>query len=178
MNDLNSLQEEGVQAFRAGDYELAQTRFEALAKAAAAENALDKRAEALNDLGVVLKQLDDLPGAFAALEEALAYYQGQDNEKGEGQVLGNLGMVEEAAGKYEDAVQSYLDAAAIFEELGESELAMYSWQALSRLKLRQKEWLGAIAAYEEGIARLPDTSFKKKVLQKLLQVPNKFLGTG
>jgi tetratricopeptide (TPR) repeat protein len=176
MSQIDKLQKEGVEAFRAGDYELAQTKFEAMLEAATAEDNRQKRAEALNDLGVIRKQLDDIPSAFEALEEALAYYQEVDDEKGEAQVLGNLGMVEEAAGQYEDAIQSYLDSAAIFEELGESEMAMYSWQALSRLKLRQKEWIGAIAAYEEGISHLPDSSFKKKFLKTLLQFPNKFLG--
>ncbi|RME48286.1 MAG: tetratricopeptide repeat protein, partial [Caldilineae bacterium] len=175
MTTIEQLQQEGVNAFRQGDYETAQARFEAMIAAAEAENNPAKAAEGLNDLGVVRKQLGDLPGAFEALEKALAYYQDADDERGEAQVLGNLGMVEEAAGRYEDAVQSYLDSAAIFEELGDDEMAMYAWQALSRLKLRQKEWVSAIAAYEEGIAHLPDSSIKKKLLQKLLQFPGKFM---
>lgn len=176
MGSLDDLQQAGIQAFRSGDYETALAKIQALVEAAAAENDLPKRAEALNDLGVIRKQLNDLPGAFKALEAALAYYQEVDNLRGEGQVLGNMGMVEEAQGKYDDAVQSYVDAAAIFEELGDSEMAMYSWQALSRLRLRQKEWIGAISAYEEGISHLPDNSIKKKMLQKLLKLPYKFIG--
>lgn len=176
MSRIDSLQKEGVDAFRAGDYELALSKFEAMIEAAAEAGKLDKRAEALNDLGVIRKQLDDIPGALEALNEALAYYQEVDDERGEAQVLGNFGMVEEAAGQFDDAVQSYLDSAAIFEELGESEMAMYSWQALSRLRLKQKEWVGAISAYEEGISHLPDNSFKKKMLQQVLKFPYKFLG--
>jgi hypothetical protein len=44
------------------------------------------------------------------------------------------------------------------------------------LKLNQKDWLGAITAYEEGIAHLPDNSIKKKILQKVLKAPTRFLG--
>ncbi len=176
MGLLDDLQHAGVEAFRSGDYETALAKFQALVDAATAENDLSKRAEALNDLGVIRKQLDDLPGAFEALEAALAYYQEVDDRAGEGRVLGNMGMVEEAMGKYDDAVQSYVDSAAIFEELGESELAMYGWQSLSRLRMRRKEWISAISAYEEGISHLPDNSFKKKMLQKLLKFPYKFVG--
>ncbi len=176
MIDLNKLHQEGVDAFRAGNYDLAHKKFLALVDAANGAKNPAKAAEALNDLGVVRKQLGNLDGAFEALEKALAYYQGVDDERGEAQVLGNFGMVEEAAGKYEDAIQSYLDAATIFEELGDSEMAMYSWQALSRLRLKQKDWVNAIAAYEEGIAHLPDNSIKKKILQTLLKTPYKFLG--
>ena len=176
METLDKLQKEGVDAFRAGNYELAEEKFLALIDAATAANDPAKVAEAHNDLGVVRKQLGDIDGALIALDFALDYYQSVDDERGEAQVLGNFGMVEEAAGKYEDAIQSYLDSAAIFEELGDSEMAMYSWQALSRLRLKNKDWINAIAAYEEGIARLPDSSIKKKIVQTLLKTPQKLLG--
>ncbi len=176
MTNLDKLQKEGVDAFRAGNFELAEEKFLALIDAATAENNPAKVAEAHNDLGVVRKQLGDIDGALIALDFALNYYQSVDDERGEAQVLGNYGMVEEAAGKIEDAIQSYLDSAAIFEELGDSEMAMYSWQALSRLRLRNKDWINAIAAYEEGIAHLPDNSIKKKIVQTLLKTPQKLLG--
>ncbi len=176
MTDLDKLQKEGLDAFRAGNYALAEETFLALIDAATAEGNLTKAAEANNDLGVVRKQLGDIDGALAALNAALKYYQDADDERGEAHVLGNFGMVEEAAGQIEDAIQSYLDSASIFEELGDSEMAMYSWQALSRLRLKQKDWVNAIAAYEEGIAHLPDNSIKKKLVQTLLKTPQKLLG--
>lgn len=177
METLDKLQQEGINAFKSGDYELAEEKFEKMVEIATQEDNQQKLAEAFNDLGVIRQQLDNTDGAFEVLNKALTYYQDIDDERGEAITLGNLGKTEEAAGKYEDAVQSYIDAATIFEELGESEMAMYSWQALSRLKLRQKEWIGAIAAYEEGISHLPDKSFKKKMLQKLLKMPTKFINT-
>ncbi len=174
MTNLDKLHKAGIKAFRAENYELAQEKFLALIEVATIENDLAKVAEANNDLGVVRKQLGDIDGALEALHAALKYYQDIDDERGEAQVLGNFGMVEEAAEKYEDAIQSYLDSATIFEELGDSEMAMYSWQALSKLRLKNKEWIAAISAYEAGIAHLPDSSFKKKLVQTLLKTPSKF----
>ncbi len=176
MTNLDKLQKEGVDAFRAGNYELAEEKFLALIDAATTENDPAKVAEAHNDLGVVRKQLGNIDDAMEALHAALKYYQDVDDARGEAQVLGNFGMVEAGAEKYEDAIQSYLDSATIFEELGDSEMAMYSWQALSRLQLKQKDWINALAAYEEGIAHLPDSSIKKKIVQTLLKTPQKFLG--
>jgi tetratricopeptide (TPR) repeat protein len=176
MSNSKKLQKEGVNAFHGGDYETAMSKFEAAYAAAQEEGNAQRQTEILNDLGVIRKQTGNLEGAFEALEMALEQYQERGDKKGEAQVLGNLGMVEEAAEQYEDAVQSYLDSAALFEELGEHELAMYSWQALSRLRLRQKEWIAAIAAYEEGISHLPDRSMKKKMLEKLLKLPTKMMG--
>ena len=175
MSNLEKLQKEGVQAFRDGNYELAQSKFEALLEQAEAEDKPAKAAEALNDLGVTRKQLGNIDGALEALHKALKYYQDADDELGEAKTLGNFGMVEEAAEKYEDAIQSYLDAASIFEELEEVELATFTWQALSKLQLRQKDWLNAIASYERGIANLPDNSVKKKIVKNLLKAPGKFM---
>ena len=176
MSESEKHQNLGIEAFRLGDYDEAKTHFEAALEAARAEKNRKKEAEALNDLGVIRKEMNDLDGAFNVLQQALDIYGDLEDDKGEGITLGNLGKVEEAAGKTEDAIQSYIEAAAIFEEIGEPDMAMYCWQALSRLKMNQKDWLGAIGAYEEGIAHLPDNSFKKKVLQKVLQVPFKIAG--
>ena len=177
MANLKTLQKQGTDAFRAGNYAQAKEHFSALIEAARAEGNPEKEAEAQNDLGVVLKMLDDLDGATAALRAALEYYQSVDDEHGEAKVLGNFGMVEEAAGQIEDDIQSYLDSATIFEELGDSDMAVFSWQALSKLQLHQKDWINAIASYEQGIAHLPDSSIKKKIVQTLLKTPRKFLGS-
>jgi tetratricopeptide (TPR) repeat protein len=176
MKKSEEQQKKGIEAFKVGDYEEAKAYFEGALEAATAENDRKKMAEALNDLGVVYRELDDIDNALQVLEQALQHYQDMDDERGEAITLGNLGKAEESAGKIDDAVQSYLDSAAIFEELGETEMAMFCWQALSRLKLNQKDWLGAITAYEEGIAHLPDKSIKKKILQKVLKAPTRFLG--
>jgi len=175
MKKSEEYQKKGVDAFTIGDYEEAKTHFEAALQAASAEEDQKKTAEALNDLGVVKRELGDLDAAYAELDKALDIYTELKDARGEAITLGNLGKVEEAAEKYEDAIQSYIESAAIFEELGENDMAMYCWQALSRLKLNQKDWLGAMSAYEEGIAHLPESSFKKKIMQKLLQLPGKFI---
>ena len=49
-------------------------------------------------------------------------------------------------------------------------------KSLEIVKVNQ-EWIGAIAAYEEGISHLPEKSLKKKMLQKLLKMPAKFIST-
>jgi len=176
MSNSEKYQKQGIEAYRIGDYEEAETHFQAAIEAARTEGNRKKEAEALNDLGVIRKELGNLDGASEVLQEALDIYGDMEDDRGEGITLGNLGKIEEAAGKYEEAIQSYIEAAAIFEELKDSEMAMYCWQALSRLKIHQKDWIGAISAYEEGIAHLPNNSIKKKIMQKLLQVPFKLMG--
>jgi hypothetical protein len=55
---------------------------------------------------------------------------------------------------------------------------MFVWQALSRMRLKQKEWLPAIAAYEEGIEAMPEGSLKKGLLKRLMTLPGNWLRRG
>jgi tetratricopeptide (TPR) repeat protein len=90
-------------------------------------------------------------------------------------VLGNRGSVLEGQERYEEAVDAYKQSAQMFEQIGDSDSAMYVWQAISRLRLNQKQWLSAIAAYEEGVENMPDRSLKKGLLRRILRLPGGFL---
>jgi hypothetical protein len=60
--------------------------------------------------------------------------------------------------------------------MGQGELAMYVWQAVSRLRMKQKQYIAAIGAYEEGVENMPEGSIKKKILGRLLRMPGSFMG--
>jgi len=171
----NRLHVKGIDHYRAGRYSEAVSCFEqALADAQAVD---DRRrvAEALNDLGVARRELGEWDAAQAALTEARNLFVALQDRKGEAQAIGNLASVYEGRGDYAAAAEAYRTSAGLFEELGESDLAMYSWQALSRLHLNQKQWLPAIAAYEEGIEAMPDGSLKKGLLQRIVRLPGQWL---
>ncbi len=89
--------------------------------------------------------------------------------------MGNMGSVLEGQERYEEAVDAYKQSANMFEQIGDSDSAMYTWQALSRLRMKQGQWLPAIAAYEEGIDNMPDRSLKKRLLRRILRLPGGFL---
>ncbi len=169
------LHKEGITLFRAGDYEAALQKLEqALAQATNDR----QRGEIYNDLGVTHKELEDFAAAHAALDEAMDCFLALEDQKGQAQTLGNRAAVQEAEGLPEEAVETYKQSATILEEIGESEMAMYVWQAVSRLRMRQKQYIAAIAAYEEGVENMPEGSFKRKVLQQILKVPGSMLGGG
>ncbi len=168
------LHEQGVSLFRQEKYQAALEKFnEALA---AAGDDTQRAAEIYNDVGVVQKQLEDFPAAHQALDEAWRRFVDLDHKKGQAQTLGNRASVYEAEEKQEEAVETYKESATMFEELGESQMAMYVWQAVSRLRMNQKQYIAAIGAYEEGIQNMPEGSFKKKVMQQLLKLPGNMLG--
>jgi tetratricopeptide (TPR) repeat protein len=169
------LHKEGVDLFRSQNFEAALQKLEQ-----ALEETADDRhaAEINNDLGVTYKELANFEAAHAALDEAMHYFSGVDDQKGQAQTLGNRAAVYEAEDLTEEAVETYKQSATMLEEAGESELAMYVWQAVSRLRMRQKQYIAAIGAYEEGVENMPQGSFKRKLLQRLLKVPGSMLGGG
>ena len=168
------LQEEGVAAFRKGNYQAALAKFNEALPEAAGDPKLT--AEIYNDIGVTRKQQEDFPAAHAALDQAWDRFVELADKKGQAQTLGNRAAVLEDEGSLEEAVETYKQSAAMFEEIGENEMAMYVWQAISRLRMDQKQYIAAIGAYEEGVDNMPESSFKKKVLRQLLKLPGSMLG--
>lgn len=164
----------GIDHYRAGRYAEAAQAFEQACTAARAGGDRRRAAEALNDLGVARRELNEWDAARDALTEARSLFVELKDRKGEAQAIGNLASVHEGRGDHTAAAEAYRASAALFEEIGESELAMYSWQALSRLHLNQKHWLPAIAAYEEGIETMPDGSLKKGLLQRIVRLPGQW----
>lgn len=176
MANLSSekLHEQGVALFRQGKFEAALQKFnEALQ---AAEGQGKQAAKIYNDLGVTYKQLENFPAAHQALDEAMSRFTNLDDKKGQAQTLGNRAAIYEAEEQLEKAVDTYKESAIILEEIGESEMAMYVWQAISRLRTKQGQYIAAIGAYEEGIQNMSQGSLKRKVLQQILKLPGSILG--
>ncbi len=171
---VKKLHKEGIGLFRKGNIEDAlQKLTEALQNA---DDQSHQAAEIYNDLGVIQSQLGDYEAAYQALDKAEDRFSDLANEKGLAQTLGNRAAVYEAEGLIEDAVEAYKEAATKLEELGENDMAMYVWQAVSRLRMKQKQYLAAIGAYEEGVENMPQGSFKRKMLQQILKAPGSLLG--
>jgi tetratricopeptide (TPR) repeat protein len=168
------LHEEGGALFRKGQFEQARQRLDEALQAA--EPNSRQVAEIYNDLGVVQQQLEDFEAAHAALDEAMDRFVALEDQKGQAQTLGNRAAIYEAEELYEEAVETYKESAGILEAIGENELAMYVWQAISRLRMRQKQYIAAIGAYEEGVENMPEGSFKRKILSKILSTPGALLG--
>ncbi len=119
MEEARKLYDQGIDDYRAGEYEKA---VEALSQARdlfAEAGDRQAEAEALNDLGVVYVQMEEWEPAQAALQEALTIRQELEDRSGQGITLGNLGMLYERQEDTEQAIAVYEQAQAIFEELGE-----------------------------------------------------------
>ena len=174
IKEANKLHKDGIKLFRRDKPDAAIEKFsEALE---AAEGDPRKSAEIYNDMGVAYRDLEDYPAAYKALDEAMSRFSELDDKKGQAQTLGNRGAVLQAQGELEKAVEVYKESATMLEEVGENEMAMYVWQAVSKIRTKQGQYIAAIGAYEEGIDNMPQSSFKRKVLKNILKTPSSLLG--
>jgi tetratricopeptide (TPR) repeat protein len=175
MNDPVKLHALGITHFRAGRFAEAVQALSEAHKAAETAGDRQRVAEILNDIGVTRRELSEWGQAEAVLKEAYALFAELGSVRGKAQVMGNMGSVLEGDANYQEAADAYKQSAKMFEEIGDSDSAMYAWQALSRMRMKQGQWLPAIAAYEEGIENMPDRSLKKGLLERLLKLPGGLL---
>lgn len=176
MSEAGRLHKQGIDHYMAGRYDDAARSFEEAARAAESSDDTRARAEALNDLGVTLRQLEGPDRALSTLQQAREIFASLGDQKGIAQAMGNIGSVYEDLEEPEKAAEAYRESAELFEELGEPDMAMHSRQALSRLHLKEKRWLAAIGDYEDGVDQMPDTSIKKKLIKSLFKLTDKILG--
>ena len=172
---VKKLHKEGIDLFRQGDLETALQKFNNALQEADQNSKL--AAEICNDIGVVYTQLEDFDAAHNALDKAMEKFAALDDEKGQAQTLGNRGAVYQTQGLLEEAIETYKQSATMLEEAGENKMAMYVWQSISKLRMKQGQYIAAIGAYEEGVDNMPQGSFKRKILQQLLKAPGALLGS-
>jgi len=175
MTDPVKLHALGITHFRASRFADAAQALADAYDAAEASGDRQRAAEILNDMAVTRRELAEWEEAEADLEKAYVIFAELGNVKGKAQVMGNMGSILEGQERYDEAVDAYKQSANMFEQVGDGDSAMYTWQALSRLRMKQGQWLPAIAAYEEGIDNMPDRSLKKGLLKRILRLPGGFL---
>jgi tetratricopeptide (TPR) repeat protein len=170
--------DEGIDAYRAGEYEEA---LETLAQARdlfAEEGDRGAEAEALGSLGAIYIELEDWLNAQQALDEALAICEATEDRSNQGKVLGNLGMMYARQDDEEKAVEAYEQAIAIFQELGERGNEKAVARQMGKLKLKKGKFLDALGDYQEGLDDGVDASGAQKLARKLFRLLGRTSGGG
>lgn len=168
MSDAPTVKEEGLKLYRAGRYEDAAAKFaEAQQLYAIAGNAKEV-AECANNRGVCWRQAVRYDEATAAFEEARPLFQDLNDLVGEGQVLGNLAAVVDSQGDKQHAGELYLEAIDLFTKAGAKDYAKDTYTALSKLKLKQRDVVGAMTAFDSGLEQLDKPNLIERMARKII----------
>jgi tetratricopeptide (TPR) repeat protein len=168
MSDAPAVKTEGMKLYRAGRYEDAAAKFaEAQLLFAQLGNAAEV-AECANNRGVSWRQAAKYDEATAAFEEARPLFQNLNDPLGEGQVVGNLAAVVESQGDKQHAGELYLEAIDLFTKAGAKDYVKDTYTALSKLKLKQRDVVGAMTAFDSGLEQLDKPNLIERMARKII----------
>ncbi|NDJ53762.1 MAG: tetratricopeptide repeat protein [Chloroflexi bacterium] len=178
MSDPEALKEEGLRLFQEGARPEALSKFQqALTAFESADDHLGA-AEMLNNIGVVHRVEGRTKEAAEALEKSrLAFQQAGDRNR-EAQALGNLAPLYISMEEHDKAFETYTDAAAIFEEIGENDLAGETLIAQGLHQFNQGNRMVGIGLYEKGLTHLSQPTMQQKMLRSMLKLRMRLLFGG
>jgi tetratricopeptide (TPR) repeat protein len=168
MSNATAIKEEGLNLFRAGRYEEAAAKFAEAQQLYAGEGNQKEFAECANNRGVCWRQAAKFEEAAAAFEEARPLFQSLDDAVGEGQVVGNLAALVESQGDKQHAAELYLEAIDLFNKAGAKDYAKDTYTALSKLKLKQRDVVGAMTAFDSGLEQLDKPNLIERMARKII----------
>ena len=166
--DAKQIKEDGLKLYREARYEEAAAKFVEAQQAFVTAGDPKEAAECINNRGVCWRQAAKFDEAIAAFEEARAAFQALHDAMGEGQVLGNLAALAESKGEVKPALELYQQAADIFEKLDAQAYAKDTYIAMSKLQLKQRDFMGAIASFDVGLAQLDNPNLMERMARKIL----------
>ncbi|CAG0936942.1 hypothetical protein TFLX_05839 [Thermoflexales bacterium] len=168
MSDANNLKEEGLKLYRAGRYEEAAAKFAEAQLGFANESNPQEVAECANNRGVCWRQAAKFEEATAAFEEARPLFQGLNDLVGEGQVVGNLATLVESQGDKQRAAELYQEAIDLFTKADAKDYIKDTYTALSKLKLKQRDVVGAMTAFDAGLEQLEKPNLIERMARKII----------
>ncbi|CAG0980830.1 hypothetical protein ANRL3_02121 [Anaerolineae bacterium] len=166
--DARQIKDEGLKLYREARYEEAAAKFVEAQQAFVAAGDLKEAAECINNRGVCWRQAAKFDEATAAFEEALTAFQGLNDAMGEGQVLGNLAALADSRGDGKQALELYQQAVVIFEKLDAQDYVKDTYTAISKLQLKQRNFMGAIASFDAGLEQLDKPNLVERLARKIL----------
>ncbi len=168
MADAKAIKEEGLQLYRAGRFEEAVAKFSEAQALFTQAGDQKEAAECANNRGVCWRQAAKWDEATAAFEEARPLFQSQNDLSGEGQVVGNLAALVESQGDKERAAALYHEAIDLLTKAGENDLAKHTYTALSKLKLKQRDVVGAMTTFDAGLEQLDKPNLIERMARKII----------
>jgi tetratricopeptide (TPR) repeat protein len=169
--------EEGMDAYRAGEYEEALEAFARARDLFTEEGNQTGEIEALGSMGAIHIELEQWDEAQRFLDEALTLCTDSEDRSNQGKVLGNLGMMYARQGDAERAAEAYEQAIGIFRDLGDRGNEKAVVRQMSKLKLKKGKFLDAVGDYQEALED-EEAGGAQQVARKLFRLIGRFAGGG
>ncbi len=141
----NSHKSMGIAHWVIGEYDIALEHYLIALKIIEEYDYTDKKTEALNCIGLVYYEQDNLEDALSYFEQAMDDAKLLHNERLYGIAMSNLGRVHIKKGELEDALTYLYHSLDIAEEIGDQRVRGYMLNTIGEIHTLQKEYDLAIA---------------------------------
>ena len=168
--ETSELNEQGVDAFRAGEYEQALEAFQQARDLFAMAGDPKGESEALGDMGIVCIELERWDDARRFLAAALDICDETGNQIYKGKTLCHLGMMYARQGDNDRAEKAYEESIAIFHGLGEDGFEKDVARQLSKLRRKPGRILGALDGFRRGLPEEEGTGSAQRMAHKLFRL--------
>lgn len=166
--DAMALKDEGMNLYREGRYEEAAAKFVEAQQAFVTQGDQSEAAQCVNNRGVCFRQAAKFDEAATAFDEARPLFQALNDPVGEAQVVGNMASLAEAQGDKDRAEQLYHEAIEMFDNAGAKDFVKDTYTALSKMKLKQRDVVGAMTAFDAGLEQLDHPNLIERMARKII----------
>ena len=170
-HSTKKLVENGLEAFRAEDYQKAIISFLQAVEEYKSNNELLPAAEAANNLSLCYLKSGNPKKAFEFVDGTDKVFEKANDTNRQAIALANQAAVLEGLKKYDQAVLKYEESSRLFKEDGNREKRVMVLESLSQLHLKMGNQLDAMATMQIALDNKKKPSVIERFLKKLLQIP-------
>jgi tetratricopeptide (TPR) repeat protein len=134
-------------------------------------------AEMNNNIGVIYRMQRNWSAAEESLLQAESGFRALGDNLRRAQVLGNLGDVYASKHENKTAARYYSDSSELFAKVGDGEQQYRVLRTFSTMRIRQRNWPGAIDLMTRALEARPRRSFMQQLFYPILRLARR-LWTG
>ncbi|MDX1437579.1 MAG: tetratricopeptide repeat protein [Anaerolineales bacterium] len=166
----------GKKHFENGDFGDAARSYEAAAEGYRMAGDAINAAEMANNRSVCLLELGEAEEALNAVEGTPELFAEIGDSHRQALAYGNQAAALQALGRVDEAEAHYLQSADLLEQVGEDQLRATVLRSLSEMQLRSGRAIDAVISMQDGVSGVKKPRAQQRIIKKLLQMPNRFLG--
>ena len=169
ITDPQALNEQGKQAFQAGQLEQAVDSFRAAAQAYVSAQDELNAAESRNNLSVALLQLGKSQESLEAALGTDELFAKAGDLKRQGMALGNQAAALESLKRFDEALAAYEHSAAIFDQAGEGDLRAMVIKSAAGVKLKSGKVKESVFKMIGSLEAKQNPSIFERILRTLVR---------
>lgn len=174
-NEPGLLEEEAKDLYRAGKFQQAAECFSQAAAFYLDQGEDLLAAEMSNNQSVALLKAKKPRLALDAVRGTDEIFQEGGEFLKQGMALANQATALQDMGEKQKAMDDFIRAAKIFKNNGEQGMYLQTMQSISALKLKTRNFSGALFSMREGLEELEKPNLRQKLLRSLLKIPQNLL---